>query len=116
MKQPTAFETFLKVILNFFIKIPNTFDKDFIKQRRHLHFIYTFLIIFAVFIFFHFFMHFKNVSILIVIIFGWFGGYMGNFIREGYREDKYGYTFDWLDIFAGTWGGITASLFYFFIF
>ena len=116
MKQESAFKTLLKVMSNFFIKIPNTFDKDFIKERRHLHFGLSFIIMFALFVFAHFFMQFEYAPVWVAIIFGWLGAYIINFLREVYREDKHGYRFDFLDIFAGAWGGIFASLIYLLIF
>jgi hypothetical protein len=106
----------MMLVLNFFIKLPMVFNKDFIKARRHLHYSLTFLIMFGLFVFAKFFMQFTNIPVIPTIVFGWLGGWMINALREGYREDKYDYPFDWLDVFAGTWGGITASIVYMIIF
>jgi hypothetical protein len=116
MDNHTPFQGLLQSLWNPFKNFKNIFNKDFIKERRHLHFSLSAVILFAFFVFAHFFMKFNEAPFWVVLLFGWFGAWLINTLREGYREDKYDYPFDWLDVFAGAWGGITASIVYMIIF
>ena len=60
----------------------------------------------------HFFMKFNYAPFVVVILFGWFGAWIGNYVREWYIEVRLGYKWDWLDIWAGCYGGLLASVIY----
>jgi hypothetical protein len=105
-------------MLTFFTSFPQIFFKDFVKERRHLHFSYSIVITLASFIFAHFFMKFAGGPILVYLIIGWFEAYTFNWLREAYFEYKSNYEieFDYLDVYAGAYGGILASIIYLLIF
>jgi hypothetical protein len=116
MKQPTPFENLLQSLWNPFKNFKNIFNKYAFEERRHLHFSLSAVILFAFFVFAHFFMKFNEAPIWVVILFGWFGAWFINAAREWYREVKYKYKWDWLDIWAGCYGGASASFIYILIF
>jgi hypothetical protein len=116
MKQPTPFENLLQSLWNPFKNFKNIFNKDFKKQRRDKHFNYSAFIMLGLLVFAHFFMKFDKAPFWVVILFGWFGAWMGNFAREWYRKVRLGYKWDWLDIWAGCYGGASASFIYILIF
>lgn len=110
-----SFLILLKTISTFFTNFPKIFfSKDFVKKRRHLHFICTIPIILVCFLFAYKYMHLKDLPMLFIIFLGWFGGYSINWLREGYYnyKSKYKIPFDYLDVHAGAYGGITASIIY----
>ena len=98
----TAFKNLVKNAINFLVSSPRIFGKNFIKNRYYLHFFLTLGIVLALMSFYP--------IILIALVAGWFLGYTGNLIRESYLEDRGRAVFDWNDVFAGAWGGISASL------
>jgi hypothetical protein len=100
----------------FFTSFPEIFFKHFVKERRHLHFILSLIITLASFIFAHFYMDFAGGPIIVYLIIGWFEAYFINWLRESYFEYKYKAPFDYLDIYAGAYGGIVASIIYLLIF
>lgn len=114
----STFIALLKTILSFFTSFPKIFFKDFVKERRHLHFICSFIITFPSFIFAYYFMSFSGGPIWVYLIIGWFEAYMINWLREAYFEYKSDYKikFDYLDVYAGAYGGILASIIYILIF
>lgn len=108
----STFITLLRSVLSFFTSFPQIFFKDFIKERRHLHFTYSLVITFLSLLFAHKFMYFGDVQIWGVLFIAAFEGYVINWLREGHYENKYGAPFDYLDIYAGTYGGIAAAIIY----
>jgi hypothetical protein len=116
MKQQTPFQGLLQSLWNPFKNFKNIFNEDFKKSGREKHFLYSVGILFILFMFAHFFMKFDASPFWVVLLFGWFGAWMGNFAREWYREVRLGYKWDWLDIWAGCYGGLVAAIFYLLIF
>ena len=49
------------------------------------------------------------------MILGWFGAYGINFAREWYYAAKGVAKWDWFDIYAGCYGGLTAAILYLFL-
>jgi hypothetical protein len=115
MKKQSPFQGLLQSLWNPFRNFKNIFDKDFKKQRRDKHFVYSTGILLGLFTFAHFFMKFDAAPFWVVLLFGWFAAWAGNFAREWYREVKLGYKWDWLDIWAGCYGGLTAAILYLFL-
>lgn len=105
----TAFKSLVKNTINFLVSPLRIFGKNFIKNRYHLHFFVTLVIVLALMTFAYFFMRFYP-PIPVAIAAGWFLGHTGNLIRESYLEDKGVATFDWNDVFAGAWGGIISAI------
>ena len=114
----STFIALLKTMSTFFTSFPEIFFKNFIKERRHLHFIFSFLITFPSFIFAHHFMYFQGGPIIVYLIIGWFEAYAINWLREAYYEYKSNYDvpMDYLDVYAGAYGGIAATITYLLIF
>ena len=110
----STFIALLKTMSTFFTSFPNIFFKTFIKERRYLHFILSLLITLASFIFAHFYMDFSGGPVWVYILIGWFEAYGINWLREGYYnyKSKYEIEFDYLDVYAGAYGGILASIIY----
>lgn len=113
----SSFKSLLEVLSQPFKNFKNIFNKDFIKQRRHLHFGISFAIIFS---FFFFGQNVKDLQLeyfplWATLLFGWFGAYGINFAREWYYAVKGLAKWDWLDIWAGAYGGLTAAILYLFL-
>jgi hypothetical protein len=108
----SSFFSLLQVLSQPFKNFKNIFNKDFIKQRRHLHFIVSAIITFA---FFDFGQDVKDLQLQYfpfwaVLLFGWFFAYGINFAREWYYAAKGAAKWDWLDIYAGAYGGLLAAI------
>lgn len=110
MKSP--FQNLLISLMNPFISFNQIFNNEFNKQRRDMHFWASSLLLSGFFCLAYLFLDFKDTPYLAVLSFGWFGAWGINFAREWYREVRLGYRFDWLDIWAGCYGGLFASLNY----
>jgi hypothetical protein len=104
----------LKTMSTFFTSFSDIFFKNFVKQRRHLHFSLSVAIVLASFIFAYYFMNFDGGPFWVYVVIGWFQGYAINWAREWYYnyKSKYEIEFDYLDVYAGAYGGITASILY----
>jgi hypothetical protein len=108
----SSFNSLLKVLSQPFKNFKNIFNKDFVKQRRHLHFIVSFAIVFS------FFFFGQNVEDLqlqyfpfwVTLLFGWFAAYGINFAREWYYAAKGAALWDQLDIYAGCYGGLLGAI------
>ena len=113
-----SFISLLKTMLTFFTSFKTIFFKDFVKERRHLHFSLSILMVFSCFIFAHYFMYFSGGPIWVYLILGWFNGYSVNWLREAYYnyKSKDEIKFDYLDVYAGAYGGIVASIIYILLF
>jgi hypothetical protein len=59
-------------------------------------------------------MDFSGGPVWVYILIGWFEAYGINWLREGYYnyKSKYEIEFDYLDVYAGAYGGILASIIY----
>lgn len=110
----STFIALLKTMSTFFTSFPQIFFKDFFKERRYLHFSLSIVIVLASFIFAYHFMNFDGGPFWVYILMGWFQGYTMNWAREWYYnyKSKYEIPFDYLDIYAGAYGGIIASILY----
>ena len=108
----STFIAFFKTILKFFISSPQIFFKDFIKERRYLHFICSILIVLPCLLFGYKYMDLENVPIVFIIFLGAFGAFVINWLREGYYEQYHNAFFDYLDVYAGAYGGIAAAIIY----
>lgn len=115
MKKQTPFEGLLVSLWNPFKNFKNIFNEDFKEQGRAKHLVYSACIMLGLFAFAHFFMKFDDAPFWVVLLFGWFGAWIGNYVREWYREVRLGYKWDWLDIWAGCYGGLAAAIEYLFI-
>lgn len=102
----------LKTMSTFFTSFSDIFFKNFVKQRRHLHFSLSVAIVLASFIFAYYFMNFDGGPVWVYLVIGWFQGYAINWLREGYYQEFHEAPFDYLDVYAGAYGGITASILY----
>jgi hypothetical protein len=104
----------LKTMSTFFTSFSDIFFKNFIKERRYLHFFLSIAIVLASFIFAYHFMNFDGGPVWVYLVIGWFQGYTMNWVREWYYnyKSKYEIEFDYLDVYAGAYGGIIASILY----
>ena len=110
----STFIALLKTISTFFTSFPQIFFKNFIKERRYLHFICSILITFLSLLFAYKYMYLGDLPMLFIIFLGWFEAYAINWLREGYYnyKSKYEIEFDYLDVYAGAYGGIAAAVIY----
>jgi hypothetical protein len=113
----SSFYSLLQALSQPFKNFKNIFNKDFIKERRHLHYGLSFII---VFVFFFFGDNVKELQLeyfpfWAVLLFGWFSAWGINFAREWYYAIKGLAKWDWLDIWAGCYGGLTAAILYLFV-
>ena len=110
----STFIALLKTMSTFFTSFPQIFFKDFFKERRYLHFICSIVITFLFLLFAYKYMHLGDLPILFIVFLGWFQSYTMNWSREWYYnyKSKYEIPFDYLDIYAGAYGGIIASIIY----
>ena len=113
----TTFSNLLQAMSQPFKKIKEVFSlKTFFTERRHLHFAISTLIVAC------FFVLGDDVKALqieyfpfwFVLLFGWFFGYGINFAREWYYAVKGAAKWDWIDIYAGCYGGLVAAILYLF--
>ena len=105
--------SFLSFIKAPFVNFFNIFNKDFIKERRDLHFVVSFLIVYTFLLVGSAIpaLQIDQLPFWFIMILGWFGAYAANFFREHYYARK-GARFDFLDIYAGCYGGLLASIFF----
>lgn len=105
----SLFTVLLHPFKNFF----NVFNKNIVKENRDLHFTISFLIVTA-FLYSGKVIEELQINQLppgFIILLGWAIAYALNFGREVYyarKENK----FDFLDIYAGCYGGLVASIIY----
>jgi hypothetical protein len=57
-------------------------------------------------------MYLGDLPILFIVFLGWFVSYAINWLREGYYQEFHEAPFDYLDVYAGAYGGIIASIIY----
>ena len=110
----STFIALLKTMSTFFTSFPQIFFKDFFKERRYLHFICSIVITFLSLLFAYRYMYIEDLPILFIVFLGWYEAYAVNWAREWYYnyKSKYETSFDYLDIYAGAYGGIVASIIY----
>jgi hypothetical protein len=91
--------------------IPKVFSKNFFKERFHLHFLITFVIVLAAIRLLFLYCYLGDTPIWFHIIIGYMIGYGINFVREGYYFKK-GAPWSQLDVYAGAYGGTLATILY----
>lgn len=113
----SAFFSLLEAMYQPFKRIKEVFDsKTFFTERRHLHFAISALIVTC------FFVLGDDVKALqieyfpfwFVLVFGWFFAYGWNFAREWVLAKLGLAKWDWIDIYAGCYGGLVVSILYLF--
>lgn len=105
--------SFLSFIKAPFVNFFNIFNKDFIKERRDLHFAISLLIIYSFLLIGDAIpaLQIDQLPFWFIMILGWFGAYFANFIREHYYATK-GAKWDWFDVYAGCYGGLVGAIVY----
>jgi hypothetical protein len=111
-----SFFKLLNILKAPFVNFFNIFNKDFFKERRYLHFAFSFVIVLLFLVIGHVVkeLQIDQLPFWFILILGWFIAYFANFTREHYYARK-GAKWDWFDIYTGSYGGLTASLIYIFI-
>lgn len=110
----SSFFSLLQALSQPFKNFKNIFNKDFFKERRDLHFAFSFAILT---LFFSLGNVIKELQIdqlpfWFIMILGWFGAYGINFAREWYYAAKGVAKWDWFDIYAGCYGGLLGAILY----
>ena len=108
-----SFFKLLNILKHPFVNFFNIFNKDFFKERRDLHFALSFAIILLFLVIGDLVkeLQLDQLPFWFIMILGWFGAYFANFLREHYYARK-GAKWDWFDIYAGCYGGLTAAILY----
>lgn len=101
----------LKILKHPFVNFFNIFNKDFYKERKDLHFVFSFAIVLLFLVIGHAVkeLQIDQLPFWFILILGWFIAYFINFIRENYYARK-GAKWDWFDIYAGCYGGLFAAI------
>lgn len=109
-----SFFKLLNILKAPFVNFFNIFNKDFYKERRDLHFAFSFAIVLLFLVIGDIVkeLQIDQLPFWFILLLGWILAYGINFAREWYYAAKGASKWDWFDIYAGCYGGLTAAILY----
>jgi hypothetical protein len=109
-----SFFKLLNILKAPFVNFFNIFNKDFYKERRDLHFAFSFAIVLLFLVIGDIVkeLQIDQLPFWFILLLGWILAYGINFVREWYYAAKGAGKWDWFDIYAGCYGGLTAAILY----
>ena len=109
----SSFFKLLNLLKAPFVNFFNIFNKDFYKERRDLHFAFSFAIVLLFLVIGDIVkeLQIDQLPFWFILLLGWILAYGINFVREWYYSTK-GNKWDWFDIYTGCYGGLTAAILY----
>lgn len=109
-----SFFKLLNILKAPFVNFFNIFNKDFYKERRDLHFAFSFAIVLLFLVIGDIVkeLQIDQLPFWFILLLGWILAYGINFVREWYYGKFHGAPWDNTDLDMGSYGGILgASLF-----